>query len=399
MSDEKGKKRLVPVLRFPEFKGSWQYEVLGRYLEAYSEKVDANTELPIYSSTRIGLKPQKDYFDGNELINQGEYGVVPDGYFVYRHMSDDATFKFNINRTGAKIAVSKEYPVFRTVDLNADFLLHKLNDGSDFKRFSAEQEKGGTRTRLYLKTLGSWPPLLPSLAEQTKIADTLSSLDDFIAAQAKKIEALKAHKKGLMQQLFPAEEETVPRLRFPEFHGTRAWSPLFVAQFAKVTTGAKDTQNKVDVGRYPFFVRSQTVERIDSFSYDGEAVLTSGDGVGVGKNFHYIRGKFDFHQRVYCIYDFSKGVSGLFFYLYFSEHFGNRVTKMSAKNSVDSVRMAMITEMPIMLPSLPEQQKIADCLSALDDLIVAQTQKLEALKTLKQGLMQGLFPSLNEAEA
>jgi type I restriction enzyme S subunit len=146
-------------------------------------------------------------------------------------------------------------------------------------------------------------------------------------------------------------------------------------------------------------VRSQTVERIDSYAYDGEAVLTSGDGVGVGKNFHHINGKFDFHQRVYCIYDFAKQVSGLFFYLYFSEHFGERVMRMSAKNSVDSVRMAMITDMPVLFPSLAEQQRIATCLSSLDTLITVEAQKLEALKTHKKGLMQQLFPPPEDANA
>ena len=107
----------------------------------------------------------------------------------------------------------------------------------------------------------------------------------------------------------------------------------------------------------------------------------------------------DFHQRVYSIYDFAEGVSGLFFYLYFSEHFGERVMKMSAKNSVDSVRMAMITEMPVMLPMCHEQQRIATCLTSLDDLITTQTQTLETLKTHKKGLMQQLFPSAEAVAA
>ena len=186
----------------------------------------------------------------------------------------------------------------------------------------------------------------------------------------------------------------VPVLRFPEF--SEKLKNCVISDFAHVTTGNKDTQNKVDNGDYPFFVRSQTVERINSFSYDGEAILTSGDGVGVGKNFHYIVGKFDFHQRVYCIYNFDKTVSGKFIYQYFSENFYKRAIQLSAKNSVDSVRMSMITEMPISLPELPEQTKIAACLSSLDDLITAQTQKIEALKTHKKGLMQQLFPQEGE---
>lgn len=78
----------------------------------------------------------------------------------------------------------------------------------------------------------------------------------------------------------------------------------------EIKTGKKDTKNKEDDGEYPFFVRSNTVERINSYSYDGEAILTSGDGVGVGKNFHYINGKFDFHQRVYSLRKFKNGYIG-----------------------------------------------------------------------------------------
>ena len=199
-----------------------------------------------------------------------------------------------------------------------------------------------------------------------------------------------------MQNLFPQEGEKVPKYRFKEFEKDGEWVETTIEQVAKVTTGNKDTQNKVENGKYPFFVRSQTVERINSYSFDGEAILTSGDGVGVGKNFHYINGKFDFHQRVYCIYDFLNDVCGEFVFMFFSQHFNERVMKMSAKNSVDSVRMAMITEMPICLPSKNEQQKIASCLSSLDALITAQAEKIEQLKLHKKGLMQGLFPKINE---
>jgi type I restriction enzyme S subunit len=192
------------------------------------------------------------------------------------------------------------------------------------------------------------------------------------------------------------KNKLIPELRFPEFAKDGRWKEKIIEHVAKVTTGNKDTQNKVDNGKYPFFVRSQSVERINSYSFDGEAILTSGDGVGVGKNFHYIKGKFDFHQRVYCIYDFAKEVSGQFVFMYFSQHFYERVMRMSAKNSVDSVRMAMITEMPVCLPSKNEQKKIASCLSSLDELITAHSQKLELLKDHKKGLMQNLFPQEGE---
>ncbi len=203
---------MVPKLRFPEFldEPEWEEKKLEPFLEAYSERVPATTDLSVYSSTGEGLKLQKDYYDGRELINEGEYGVVPKDYFVYRHMSNDTVFNFNINNTSNSIVVSKEYPVFRTVNLNSQFLLYMLNSGADFQKFVKIQKKGGTRTILYFKTLCSWETLLPSPKEQHKIADCLTSLDDLISAHTDKLERLKEHKKGVIQQLFPKEGKTVP---------------------------------------------------------------------------------------------------------------------------------------------------------------------------------------------
>ena len=206
---EETKPALVPKLRFPEFRGttSWEDKLIGPYLEDCSGRVPPDTELPIYSSTRDGLKRQDAYYDGRVLENKNDYGIVPPGCFVYRHMSDDGLFKFNINETGTDIAVSKEYPVFRTKDLSPIFLLAKLNDGLDFKRFALSQKAGGTRTRLYFSRLREWNTLLPSPAEQHRIAECLSSLDALIAAETQKHTTLQLHKRGLMQQLFPDPEE------------------------------------------------------------------------------------------------------------------------------------------------------------------------------------------------
>ncbi|MEF3812743.1 restriction endonuclease subunit S [Acinetobacter baumannii] len=184
-----------------------------------------------------------------------------------------------------------------------------------------------------------------------------------------------------------------PKLRFKNAEGAEftSWVTSFIGDECKITTGNKDTQNKIDGGKYPFFVRSQTVERINTYSKDCEAILTSGDGVGVGKNYHYINGKFDFHQRVYCLYDFSNQLLGKYLYIYFSNYFFDRVKRLSAKNSVDSVRMDMISKMEIKLPSLVEQTKIASFLSTVDEKISQLTQKHELLSQYKQGMMQKLF--------
>ncbi|WP_161113161.1 restriction endonuclease subunit S [Elizabethkingia anophelis] len=164
-----------------------------------------------------------------------------------------------------------------------------------------------------------------------------------------------------------------------------------LGEIAEIKTGNKDTQNKVENGIYPFFVRSNTVERINTYSYDGEAILTSGDGVGVGKNFHYINGRFDFHQRVYSIRNFKDGYDGKYIYSVFSEKFYDRVIRLSAKNSVDSVRMNMISEMKVSFPMFNEQLKIASFLTMIGDRIETQKKIIEDLQITKKEISLKLF--------
>src|ERR1051325_4178495 len=156
------------------------------------------------------------------------------------------------------------------------------------------------------------------------------------------------------------------------------WDLDHIESVAQITTGNKNTQDNVEDGQYPFFVRSQKVERINSYSFDGEAVLTAGDGVGTGKVFHYINGNFDVHQRVYRISDFSERVNGYFFYLYFSTGFYNRIMQMTAKSSVDSVRREMIVRMLIPLPPTKvEQTAIAEVLTEIDAELATLEQRWE----------------------
>jgi len=170
------------------------------------------------------------------------------------------------------------------------------------------------------------------------------------------------------------------------------WDVEFIEHVAGITTGSKNTQDRIEDGEYPFFVRSQTVERIDSYSFDGEAVLTAGDGVGTGKVFHYINGKFDVHQRVYRISDFRERLNGYFFYLYFSTNFYNRIMQMTAKSSVDSVRRDMIARMSVPVPRLIEEQNaIADALSDVDALLEGLDRLIAKKRDLKQAAMQQLL--------
>ena len=143
------------------------------------------------------------------------------------------------------------------------------------------------------------------------------------------------------------------------------WNLRRLRSLASIRTGGQDTINRLDNGKYPFYVRSQTVERIDTWSYDGEAVLTAGDGVGVGKVFHYAKGKFDYHQRVYKFSDF-KDVLGKFFFHYFRTALKNEVFQGTAKSTVDSLRLPMLQNFPVTVPPTPEQSVIVQHLERVN---------------------------------
>ena len=405
------KSTAVPQLRFPEFRerGEWTAAALHELAAFVTDRVGTTECVPYTVTSGVGLVGQQAKLGrtiaGNSIknyvllqrddfaFNKSATKAFPQGY-IARFVGDERAAVPNSVFTSFRVDHHTIVPAY------LDYLFSSNLHGKWLRNFLTIGARAHGSLNVNDDDLMALPVPLPggstALKEQQKIVDCLASLDEAITAQRRKVETLKTHKRGLMQRLFPHEGETLPRLRFPGFRGDNRFEFKPIGKFAKVTTGDKDTQNRIDDGTYPFFVRSQQVERIDSFSYDGEAVLTSGDGVGVGENYHYINGRFAFHQRVYCIYCFDEDVSGQFFFYFFSSRFGKRVKQMSAKNSVDSVRMAMVTEMEIWLPAIEEQQQIAGCLSTLDARIVAEVGKLDALKTHRRALMQQLFPSPEE---
>lgn len=168
------------------------------------------------------------------------------------------------------------------------------------------------------------------------------------------------------------------------------WEVKEITDIASISTGGQNTQDAEDGGVYPFYVRSPKVERINSYLYDTEGVVTAGDGVGVGKVFHYVNGKFGLHQRCYLIHRFE-GVWAKYFYMYFSLQFYNRVMSMTAKSSVDSVRRDMIAHMLIPVPPIEEQKRIAEVLSHFDEHIDNLAALLEKRKQVKAATMQALL--------
>ncbi len=167
------------------------------------------------------------------------------------------------------------------------------------------------------------------------------------------------------------------------------WNIVRLKFISNITTGNQDTIDKVENGAYPFFVRSKNVERINNYAYDGEAILTAGDG-DIGKIFHYINGKFNYHQRVYCISDF-KNVVGKYLYYYTACNFIKEIEKYNAKTTVDSLRLPWLLNFPVLVTSKPEQQAIADYLDKkcgeIDKVVETEEAVIEKLKEYKQSII------------
>lgn len=193
----------------------------------------------------------------------------------------------------------------------------------------------------------------------------------------------------------PNKEKNIPKRRFKEFENADAWELRNVGEICRISTGKSNTQDRDEQGKFPFYVRSPIIEKSTKYLFDEEAVLTVGDGVGTGKVFHYVNGKYDLHQRVYRMFSFTH-VNAKYFYYYFSKKFFDRVMAMTAKNSVDSVRLEMISDMEITIPQLEEQEKIVKILSTLDRQITLHQRKLDKLKSVKQAYLSEMFPAEGE---
>ena len=236
---------------------------------------------------------------------------------------------------------------------------------------------GTTMVNLNQNTLATLTiQLPPTKAEQEAIAEALSDADSLIESLQQLIAKKRQIKQGAMQELLRPKDD---------------WVEKTLGEVAHIKTGSRNNQDKIESGEYPFFVRSATVERIDSFSHNCEAILIPGEG-GIGSIFHYINGRFDVHQRVYAITQFSDNVTGKFVYLYMTQRFGAHAMENSVKATVDSLRLPTFQEFTIFLPpTIAEQNRIATILSDMDEEIATLESKLNKARQLKQGMMHNLL--------
>ena len=374
MSNEKK----TPKLRFPGFTDAWEQRKVKELCSISTgksntqDKVD-DGEYPFYVRSPIIERSTKYLYDEEAVLTVGD-GVGTGKVFHY------VNGKYDLHQ--------RCYRMFNfTNELNAKYFYHVFSK-MFYKRVMSMTAKTSVDS-VRMDMIADMEIPVPNIGEQEKIGRFLSNLDNLITLQQRKCENLKKLKKGLLQKMFPKNGSNFPELRFPGF--TDAWEQRKVKELCSISTGKSNTQDKVDDGEYPFYVRSPIIERSTKYLYDEEAVLTVGDGVGTGKVFHYVNGKYDLHQRCYRMFNFTNELNAKYFYHVFSKMFYKRVMSMTAKTSVDSVRMDMIADMEIPVPNIGEQEKIGRFLSNLDNLITLQQRKLESMKQLKKGLLQQMF--------
>ncbi|WP_415831263.1 restriction endonuclease subunit S [Deinococcus frigens] len=309
--------------------------------------------------------------------------------------------------------------------LNSIFLFNFLSTENYLEWVVVTSSRSG-QPGINGKEYASLPVPIPThndaLAEQTRIADCLSSLDSLMAAQTQKLDALRSHKRGLMQQLFPTEGESTPRLRFPEFEdagdweekrisdlkpfvtsGSRGWAAYYSASgdlFVRITNLTRSSiyPNLSDPKYVNLPQEASEGVRTQLMEHDVLVSITADIGI-IG----YIDNNFPtpayINQHIALIRFKSSQVSGKFISYFLASDKSQRSFDTSTDSGTKAgMNLTTIQSIQIPLPTLPEQTRIADCLASLDALIAAHSDKRAELKTFKRGLMQQLFPVPVEGE-
>ena len=414
MSNKAEKRGWVPKLRFPEFREAraWEKKLLGAVCDMQAGKFVAASE--ISEKQTEGLYP---CFGGNGLrgytktFNQsGRYSLI----------GRQGALCGNVNLAEGNFYATEHAVVTTPIPGNiTDWLFYNLCL-LDLNRFATGQAQPGLSIDVLERVSCAVPT---DEKEQQKIADCLASLDELLTLEAQKLDTLKTQKKGLMQQLFPAEGETLPKLRFPEFRDAGEWEELELGPLTtKVGSGITPTggdKNYKTKGR-PFvrsqnvgwgelilndvaFIDEETHQSFDSTEIKVSDVLLNITGASIGRSAvadSRIAGG-NVNQHV-CIIRAKPDVlnPALLNHFLNSERGQKQIDSFQAGGNRQGLNFAQIRSFEIPLPPAEdEQRRISDCLASLDDLITAQTQKLAALKTHKKGLMQQLFPALDEVPA
>ncbi|PHN95007.1 restriction endonuclease subunit S [Maribacter sp. 6B07] len=415
------KDKLIPELRFPEFEkdGEWKKEPLGNLSEEIVEKTKGRKYKLMSITSGVGLVSQIEKF-GREIAGNSykNYYVIRNHDFAYNKSStklysEGEIAMFEDEKTGA--VPNSIFTCFR-FDENIIFppfakypFVNNLH-GNWLRKFIAVGARANGALQVKSKDLFSVPFPYPTPQEQQKIASCLSSLDKLLAAHNEKLDALKDHKKGLMQNLFPQEGETVPKVRFKEFEKNGEWivinnsvkiisgnaykmslysnKGIRLAQGANIFNGRYSEENTIFIN--PLDVSAERNVKIKN----GDILLALNRPI-TNNELKVCLFPFDegfLYQRAGKL-EYKGNLDKNFLYQFLcTPLFLKRLKTQLVGSDQPYIKSTLFDKDIIIAPSKPEQQKIASCLSEIDELITAQTEKIKQLQQHKKGLMQGLFP-------
>lgn len=426
--NEKEKTALVPELRFSEFKEEWESKLFDETFEFHQtntlsrEKMN-NTRGKVsnvhYGDVLIKYGTILDDFTTVPFINEDvnltrfeKRSYLQNGDIVIADTAEDSTAgkAVELQNVDRYVLAGLHTMLCRPKCLAAPrFLGYYIN--SPVYHNSIVPLITGTKVSSISKAnIKGTLVVMPKLPEQRKIADCLSSLDELISAEDKKLESLKAHKRGLMHKLFPAEGETLPEWRFPEFRGSGEWEEKPLAQVGDIITGntpsTADADNyggnkmfvsPADISELKYVVETKTKLTEKGFSTTRKIPANSVLFVCIGSTIGKVaqnKCECATNQQINAIVPFKDYISDFIYYVL--DLNSPKISELAGKQAVPIVNKSLFSSVMVSIPEYDEQQKIADCLSGIDDLIAAQIKRIDSLQLHKKGLLQGLFPSAKE---
>ena len=399
----------TPTLRFPEFneEGVWQRETLHRLASPVKDKATGgDNEDTLTLSGEMGLVPQGDYF-GKQISgdNVSRYIKIMRDDFVYNDRTTKASKFGSIKRLTLADGgvVSPIYKCFRfkggqkpdfwdyyfEAQAHAAQLGGEVNEGARSGRFNISIDK--------FLSIDVWKP---SSTEQERIAECLASIDALKAAETEKLDALKDHKQGLMQNLFPAERETLPKLRFPEFSGAALWNESTLEQVIELISGLHlSPDDYSESGAVPYFTGpsdfTHDVEEVAKWTDKtanvaniGDILITVKGSVG-GELWDLAFSEVALGRQLMAVRTHACEKPFLFQFLQTRR---SELVAMASGNLIPGLSRSDILGMKLYLPQPEEQRAISSCLSSIDSLISSQRSTVEGLTKHKLGLLQQFFP-------
>ena len=303
-------------------------------------------------------------------------------------MSDDEVFHFNINDIVEKGIVSTLYPVFTTDEnLDSRYLQYQLNYGHEFAKFAILQKQGGSRTYMYLNKLRQLHLTMPNHVEEQKaISSFFMNLDHLITLHQRKYDKLQVLKKAMLEKMFPKNGSSVPEIRFKGF--TDAWDQrklgaLCVEFKSGDFISASDiAENEAD----PVYGGNGLRGFTNHYNHDGEYALIGRQGALCG-NVNYAVGKSYFTEHAVAVRANKTNQTRFLYYLFSTMNLG----QYSGQSAQPGLAVGNLVELENVVPSKPEQEKIASFLSSLDNLITLHQRELEKLQNIKKSMLEKMF--------